>query len=109
MARALQRSARGLVTSVCCMGAMTSAAAAAFLTHKTPVPNVHLIGSKSWNGLGPWGYMVVQGKSAILIDVPYYSEKLADEVRQACPDGVSHVFLTHDDFVGMSDHEDWKK
>lgn len=60
-------------------------------------------------GLGPWGYMVVKGPSAILVDVPYYSDDLADEVRKLAPRGVSHLLLTHDDFVQMSSHASWKR
>lgn len=59
--------------------------------------------------LGPWGYIVMQGRSAVLVDVPYYSNDLLEEVRKLAPDGVTHLFLTHDDFVRMSDHASWKR
>lgn len=58
--------------------------------------------------LGPWGYLVTQGTSAVLVDVPYYSEDLADKVRELAPGGVTHLLLTHDDFVQLSDHASWK-
>jgi len=61
------------------------------------------------SGLGPWGYMVTRGPSAILVDVPLYSDDLAAEVCKFAPGGVSHLFLTHDDFVGMSNHASWKQ
>mmetsp|Transcript_115665 Transcript_115665/g.322229 ORF Transcript_115665/g.322229 Transcript_115665/m.322229 type:complete len:226 (+) Transcript_115665:58-735(+) len=79
------------------------------------IPGILRIPGRSWSGapmapdsLGPWGYVVVQGSSAILVDVPYYSDDLADEVRRLAPDGVTHLLLTHDDFVRMSSHALWK-
>eukprot|EP00416_Gambierdiscus_australes_P035642 CAMPEP_0171100406 /NCGR_PEP_ID=MMETSP0766_2-20121228/52940_1 /TAXON_ID=439317 /ORGANISM="Gambierdiscus australes, Strain CAWD 149" /LENGTH=221 /DNA_ID=CAMNT_0011560229 /DNA_START=22 /DNA_END=687 /DNA_ORIENTATION=+ len=59
--------------------------------------------------LGGWGYVVLQGPSATLIDVPHYSEMLAEEVRKLAPGGVGHILLTHDDWVQLGDHELWKR
>jgi len=58
--------------------------------------------------LGPWGHIVMQGETAMLVDVPYYSEDLVKEVREVAPLGVTHLLFTHDDFVGMSGHASWK-
>mmetsp|Transcript_31701 Transcript_31701/g.47198 ORF Transcript_31701/g.47198 Transcript_31701/m.47198 type:complete len:225 (-) Transcript_31701:49-723(-) len=81
----------------------------------TGVDAVLRIAGRSWFGtpmtptsLGPWGYMVRQGSSAILVDVPYYSDSLVSEVRKLAPHGVTHLLLTHDDFVHMSKHASWK-
>lgn len=79
------------------------------------VAGILRIPKRSWFGfpmtstsLGPWGYMVMQGQHAILVDVPYYSSELVDEVRKLAPGGVTHILLTHDDFVQMSNHASWK-
>ncbi|CAE7530541.1 nfnB [Symbiodinium pilosum] len=52
---------------------------------------------------------VLPNKKAVLVDVPYYSPELAAEVRRQAPGGLSHLLLTHDDFVGMSSHGQWKR
>lgn len=51
------------------------------------------------DSLGPWGYLVVRGDTAVLVDVPYHSNELEAAIRQHAPGGVSHLLLTHDDFV----------
>ena len=75
------------------------------------------------HSLGPWGYLVVRGDKAVLVDVPYHSKdspfwwnhhfwptvvsvwqpsfvkELEAAVRKHAPGGVSHLLLTHDDFV----------
>eukprot|EP00408_Alexandrium_pacificum_P022722 CAMPEP_0171183134 /NCGR_PEP_ID=MMETSP0790-20130122/15124_1 /TAXON_ID=2925 /ORGANISM="Alexandrium catenella, Strain OF101" /LENGTH=243 /DNA_ID=CAMNT_0011648105 /DNA_START=46 /DNA_END=777 /DNA_ORIENTATION=+ len=84
---------------------------------ETGVKGVLRIPGRSWFGgglitpgsLGPWGYVIVQGGSATLVDVPYYSESLVKEVVQLAPLGVTHLLFTHDDFVGMSGHASWKR
>lgn len=58
--------------------------------------------------LGPWGHVVMRGTCAVLVDVPYFSDDLANEVRKLAPGGVTHVLLTHDDFVHLSNHASWK-
>eukprot|EP00408_Alexandrium_pacificum_P008209 CAMPEP_0171226770 /NCGR_PEP_ID=MMETSP0790-20130122/37499_1 /TAXON_ID=2925 /ORGANISM="Alexandrium catenella, Strain OF101" /LENGTH=239 /DNA_ID=CAMNT_0011692855 /DNA_START=31 /DNA_END=750 /DNA_ORIENTATION=+ len=83
----------------------------------TRVNGVLRIPGRTWLGgslitqgsMGPWGYVVVHGQSATLVDVPYYSEGLAKEVRRLAPLGVTHLLLTHDDFVEMSGHALWKR
>mmetsp|Transcript_65862 Transcript_65862/g.175402 ORF Transcript_65862/g.175402 Transcript_65862/m.175402 type:complete len:241 (-) Transcript_65862:129-851(-) len=88
----------------------------------TGVPGVLRIAGRSWFGLpipiwasgmsstslGPWGYMVMQGQSAVLVDVPYHSEYLVKEVHRLAPHGVTHLLFTHDDFLWMSSHASWK-
>mmetsp|Transcript_63817 Transcript_63817/g.78039 ORF Transcript_63817/g.78039 Transcript_63817/m.78039 type:complete len:227 (-) Transcript_63817:245-925(-) len=78
---------------------------------ETQVPGVLRIGRSglSADSLGPWGYIVQRGESAVLVDVPYYSRELAEAVREYAPGGVSHLLLTHDDFVHMSDHARWRR
>jgi len=85
------------------------------LVRATGVAGILRIPGRSWSGtpmtpasLGPWGYLVMQGLSAILIDVLYYSTGLVDEVHKLAPRGITHIFLTHDDFVRMSSHASWK-
>merc|ERR1712083_190187 len=75
----------------------------------TEVPEVFRICSGAASGLGPWGYAVKRQDAAVLIDVPFFSQKLAQVLHQQAPEGVSHIFLTHDDFVSMSGHAEWKK
>jgi len=82
----------------------------------TKIAAIMRIPGRSWWGspisptsLGPWGHVAVQGRSAVLVDVPYYSKDLVEEVLSLAPDGVTHLFLTHDDFVRMSDHAMWKR
>ncbi|CAK9111198.1 Oxygen-insensitive NAD(P)H nitroreductase [Durusdinium trenchii] len=78
----------------------------------TSVPGVLRIPGRwvwSENSIGPWGYVVLQEDAATLVDPPYFSQdwELATQIREIAPKGVSHILLTHDDFVGMSGHEQW--
>mmetsp|Transcript_10339 Transcript_10339/g.23310 ORF Transcript_10339/g.23310 Transcript_10339/m.23310 type:complete len:225 (-) Transcript_10339:23-697(-) len=81
---------------------------------KTRVPGIFRIPSRpgvSPSSLGPWGYLVLQQslRTAVLIDVPGFSSDLVQEMRSVAPGGVTHLFLSHDDFIGMSNHSAWKK
>mmetsp|Transcript_46219 Transcript_46219/g.124106 ORF Transcript_46219/g.124106 Transcript_46219/m.124106 type:complete len:248 (-) Transcript_46219:95-838(-) len=58
--------------------------------------------------LGPWGYVIIQGQSATLVDAPYYSEDLAEEVRRLAPLGVTHLVYTQEDLVAARGHASWK-
>ncbi|CAE7775444.1 nfnB [Symbiodinium microadriaticum] len=89
-------------------GAMAAASKITFA--ETAVPGIVRIPGRSSRSLGPWGHMcLLEDGKVILVDVPYYSPDLAAEVRRQGPGGLSHILLTHDDFVGMSDHGIWKK
>ena len=59
-------------------------------------------------GLGPFGHVVFEEDSAVLVDVPYFSEKLAQEIKKHARKGLTHILLTHDDFVFMSRCDKWK-
>ena len=78
---------------------------------QTQIPGVFRIPGP-WvfgNGIGPWGYVVIEEDSAVLVDVPYYSQELAQEIQKYAPKGLKYILLTHDDFVGMSSYVEWKK
>jgi len=60
------------------------------------------------HGIGPWGHVVFEEDSAVLVDVPYFSEELAQEIRKRAPKGLKYILLTHDDFVRMSPYKEWK-
>merc|ERR1712032_4745 len=86
------------------MGVVAATAIAA-----TQVPGVFRITSHATSGLGPWGYAVKNGDAMVLVDVPFFSQELAQTLQEEAPGGVSHILLTHDDFVHLSGHEKWKK
>ncbi|CAE7565966.1 nfnB [Symbiodinium sp. CCMP2456] len=89
-------------------GAMAAASKITFA--ETAVPGILRIPGRSSQSLGPWGHMcLLEDGKVILVDVPYYSPDLAAEVRRQGPGGLSHILLTHDDFVGLSDHGTWKR
>mmetsp|Transcript_5778 Transcript_5778/g.8126 ORF Transcript_5778/g.8126 Transcript_5778/m.8126 type:complete len:216 (-) Transcript_5778:175-822(-) len=82
------------------------------MMHPTQVPGIFRIPGRlvlSPDSLGPWGYLVVRGDTAVLVDVPYHSNELEAAIRQHAPGGVSHLLLTHDDFVNMSNHTEWRR
>jgi len=84
---------------------------ASTLLMNTQVPGVFRIPGRGvfGNGIGPWGHVVIEEDSAVLVDVPYYSEELAQEIQKHAPKGLKYILLTHDDFVGMSHYAEWKK
>ena len=63
----------------------------------------------SSDGIGPFGYVIFEEDSAVLVDPPFFSKDLAKEIQKLAPNGLTHVFLTHDDFVGMSGYADWRR
>ena len=81
------------------------------LMMRTQVPGVFRIPGRGvfGNGIGPWGHVVIEKDSAVLVDVPYYSEELAQEIQKHAPKGLKYILLTHDDFVGMSRYAQWKR
>eukprot|EP00933_Yihiella_yeosuensis_P056128 TRINITY_DN55163_c0_g1_i1.p1 TRINITY_DN55163_c0_g1~~TRINITY_DN55163_c0_g1_i1.p1 ORF type:complete len:227 (+),score=27.33 TRINITY_DN55163_c0_g1_i1:88-768(+) len=81
----------------------------------TQIPSVCRIPGHSWWGtsltqtsLGPWGYLLLRDdQTAVAVDMPYYSDKLAEQVKECATGGITHFLFTHDDFLQMSGHDSW--
>ncbi len=63
----------------------------------------------SSNDVGPFGYVIFEKDSAVLLDPPFFSDELAKEIQKRAPNGLTHIFLTHDDFGRMSRYTHWKR
>jgi len=57
----------------------------------------------------PWGFLIVEGGTASLVDVPYFSEGLVEEISKVAPGGLANIFFTHSDFVGMAEPGNWSE
>eukprot|EP00401_Gymnodinium_catenatum_P018247 CAMPEP_0117555728 /NCGR_PEP_ID=MMETSP0784-20121206/51426_1 /TAXON_ID=39447 /ORGANISM="" /LENGTH=283 /DNA_ID=CAMNT_0005352947 /DNA_START=48 /DNA_END=899 /DNA_ORIENTATION=+ len=57
----------------------------------------------------PWGFLLQQVEECVLVDVPYFSEELVEDVKNIAPGGIKYVMFTHSDFIGMAEPNEWRR